>query len=227
VGWKNVAVMADRHSTTTISRPRPDSESGAATRPMDAADLPASDVPAAGRRRTPPVVAVRPIPRSKQLARGRWKRLLVGTGASVICAAIIAALFVLPVKAWFTQGDESVAKRHQLDVINGANARIESDVNRLSTDDGKREAARREIGYTNRGEQRITVLPAPAAPLTLPNGWPYDAVSQIIAVRTHGTVIPNAAAVTVAVPLASTTPDPSTTTPTVERPALPGGPPLP
>jgi cell division protein FtsB len=213
--------MADRHSTTTIVRPRPASDSGAATRPMDAPDL-----PKAKRRRTVPEPAARPIPRSKQLARGRWKRLLVAAGATVIGAATIAALFVLPVKAWFTQGDESVAKRHELDVINAQNAQLEAEINRLNTDDGIGEAARREIGYTNRGEQRVTVIPAPAAPLTLPNGWPYDVISQIIAVRTNGAVIPNAAAATVAV-AAATTPAASSTPPAAQRPAIPGGPALP
>ena len=221
--------MAERHSTTTISRPRPDTpatvretRSGAVTRPMDATDLPTPK-----RRPTPPEPAPRPIPRSKQLARGRWKRLAVAAGATLIGAAIVAALFVLPVKAWFTQGDESVAKRHELDVINAQAAQLESEINRLNTDDGTREAARREIGYSVRGEQRVTVVPAPPAPLTLPNGWPYDAISQIIAVRTHGAVIPNAAAVTIAVPPPTTTPDASTTVPPVQRPALPGGPALP
>ena len=199
--------MADRHSTTTIVRPRPEVPGDASARPR-----------------------TRPIPRYKQLVQGRWKRFGVAVGATVIAAAIIAALFVLPVRAWFSQGDEAAAKRHQLEVINAANGQLEAEVNRLNTDDGIREAARREIGYTNRGEQRETVLPTPQAPLTLPAGWPYDAVSQIIAVRTGGLVVPNAAAVA-ATTLPPTTvpgePAPSTTVPAADRPALPGGPALP
>ena len=48
---------------------------------------------------------------------------------------------------------------------------------------GIKEAARQEVGMVGFGEQRISVLTTPNAPLTLPPGWPYDAISQIIAVR--------------------------------------------
>jgi cell division protein FtsB len=188
--------MSDRHSTTTIARPRP------------VVDGDGTRTPSQGRRR---------IPRYKQLARGRWKRIGVAFGATVVAAAITAALFVLPVQAWFSQADETSEKRRQLDVINSANAQLEAEINRLNTDDGVRDAARRELGYTGQGEQRWTVLPAPAAPLTLPVGWPYDSVSQIIAVRTGGTVIPSpAGAVVTTIPGSA---------PVVEAPtpdALPG-----
>ena len=33
------------------------------------------------------------------------------------------------------------------------------------------------------GEQRISVLATPDAPIALPAGWPYDAITQIVAVR--------------------------------------------
>ena len=51
------------------------------------------------------------------------------------------------------------------------------------TPDGIKEAARQEVGYVGIGEQRISVLSTPDAPVTLPTGWPYDAIAQIIAVR--------------------------------------------
>ena len=48
-----------------------------------------------------------------------------------------------------------------------------------------KEAAREEIGYVQRGEIRShACCPPPPAPITMPSGWPYDAVAQIIAVRT-------------------------------------------
>lgn len=193
--------MADRHSTTTIARPRPDA-------------LPDE---------TPTPRRARRIPRYKQLARGKWKRMIVATGATIIGAAIIAALFVLPVRAWISQGDEAAEKQRQLDVINAANAELEAEVNRLNTDDGVREAARREVGYTGRGEQRWTILPAPSAPLTLPAGWPYDVVGQIIAVRTGGSVVPNPAAATVPPTVAADPNAPGGATEPTVPPALPGG----
>jgi len=53
----------------------------------------------------------------------------------------------------------------------------------LQTPEGIEEAAREEIGYVQRGEIRLTMLPAPPAPITMPSGWPYDTLAQIVAVR--------------------------------------------
>ncbi len=42
----------------------------------------------------------RPITRDKQLVKGSY-RLLIGVGAIIVFAALLAALFVLPLKSWF------------------------------------------------------------------------------------------------------------------------------
>jgi len=68
-------------------------------------------------------------------------------------------------------------------VLSNANAQLAADVNRLQTPDGIKEAARQEVGYVGIGEQRISVLGTPDAPVALPAGWPYDAITQIVAVR--------------------------------------------
>jgi len=116
--------------------------------------------------------------------KGRGKRLLLALAATVIAAALVAALFVLPVKAWLRQRDDIARKQAELTVLDDANAQLTQDVRRLQTPEGVREAARAEIGYVERGEIRLTVMQAPEAPLTLPGGWPYDAVAKIITVRT-------------------------------------------
>jgi cell division protein FtsB len=125
----------------------------------------------------------RPIPRDKQLVKGRGKRSVVVLAALVVAAALIASLFVLPVQAWLSQRNDIATKQHELSVLQQANAELALEVRRLNTPDGVREAAREEIGFTEPGEVRLTVLPTPNAPLTLPAGWPYDAVGQIIAAR--------------------------------------------
>ena len=116
----------------------------------------------------------------KRVVQGRGKRLMVAGAAALIAGSLAAALFVLPVKAWMRQRVEIERKQEQLAVINAANAQLITDVNKLQTDDGIKEAARQNIGYVERGEVRISILPEPAAPLTLPTGWPYDAVAQIV-----------------------------------------------
>ena len=81
------------HSTTTIARPK--DATAARTRPVD---RPEDDTLLGD--------FTRPIAKDKQLVRGRGKRLFVGLGALVVVAAIVAALFVLPVQAWLRQEDD-------------------------------------------------------------------------------------------------------------------------
>ncbi len=125
----------------------------------------------------------RPIDQSKRLVRGRGKRGIIALIAAVITAALMAALFVLPVKAWLRQQDDIDRKQSEIAALDQANADLDNEVNRLDTPAGIEEAAREEIGYVRRGEIRITMLDSPEAPMTLPSGWPYEALSQVLAVR--------------------------------------------
>ncbi len=176
------SAMSDRHSTTSIQRPRDPTRAAARA----ARESTMSEHTLFGE-------LTRAIPEEKQLVTGRSQRAIIAVAATVIAAALVAALFVLPVKAWLRQGDDLSQKRSELDILEQANARLNGEVNRLNTEEGIKEAAREEVGYVDPGEKRVTVLPTPNAPMTLPAGWPYDAVSQIIAVRSQGTVDPPAA----------------------------------
>ena len=159
--------MSDGHRTTSIQRPR-SSARALLEREVDVSRF---------------AEFTRPIAKEKQLVKGRGKRLVFALIAVVIAAALIASLFVLPVKSWLQQRDDLNKKQNELAVLGDANAQLAADVNRLQTPDGVKEAARQEVGYVGIGEQRISVLSTPDAPLTLPTGWPYDAIAQIIAVR--------------------------------------------
>ena len=159
--------VSDGHRTTSIQRPR---ASARALLERDADSSRFSEF-------------TRPIPQEKQLVKGRGKRLIFALVAMVIAAALIASLFVLPVKSWMQQRDDLTKRQNELAVLGNANAQMAEDVNRLQTPDGIKEAARQEVGYVGIGEQRISVLSTPDAPVTLPTGWPYDAIAQIIAVR--------------------------------------------
>jgi len=132
----------------------------------------------------------RPIAREKQLVKGRAKRGIIALGAMVITAALVAALFVLPVKAWLRQRDDIAVMDKELSALDQANAELTDEVSRLQTPEGIEEAAREEIGYVQRGEIRLTMLPAPPAPITMPSGWPYDTVAKIVAVRTAQAIDP-------------------------------------
>ena len=110
--------------------------------------------------------------------------MLLGLVALVIAGAIAAALFLLPVQTYFGQNDVLARRQEQLDQLDAVNADLQREVDRLATDDGIREAAREEIGYVEAGEVRQSVLEFPDLPTDLPDGWPYDLVTAIIAVRT-------------------------------------------
>jgi len=154
--------------------------------------------PTRSRTRTPQAVSdetrfgefTRPIPRDKQLVKGKGKRGVITIGAGVITAALVAALFVLPVKAWLRQQDDIDSKQRELAALQLANADLIDEVAMLQTPAGVEQAARQEIGYVKRGEIRLTVLTAPQAPITMPDGWPYDQMAQIVTVRSGGNVNP-------------------------------------
>lgn len=132
----------------------------------------------------------RPIPRDKQLVQGRGKRGTIAVFAIVVAAALVAALFVLPIKAYMRQQDDMEHKQAEVAALQQINADLAEEVARLQTPAGIEEAAREEIGYVQRGEMRLTVLPEPDAPITMPDGWPYDTVAAIVSVRSSGTINP-------------------------------------
>ncbi len=126
----------------------------------------------------------RPIGIDRRITRRRRSNLLLGIVALVIAGAIAAALFLLPVQTYFGQNEVLARRQEQLDQLDNVNADLQREVDRLGTDDGIREAAREEIGYVAAGEVRQSVLDFPDLPTDLPDGWPYDIVTAIVAVRT-------------------------------------------
>jgi hypothetical protein len=102
---------------------------------------------------------------------------------AVIVGAVVASLFVLPVKTWFRQRSQIEQKQVELAALTDANGALGDEIGRLNTPAGIEAAAREELGFVKRGEIRLTMLPAPSAPLTMPSGWPYDAFARIVSVR--------------------------------------------
>jgi cell division protein FtsB len=125
----------------------------------------------------------RPIEPEHRLVTGRSNRWVLGVLTIGVVGALLAALFVLPVQAWMRQQDEIAVKEQELEVLTEANNDLAADVQHLETLEGAREAAREQLGVVDRGEERVSVMPPGAAPLPLPTGWPYDAITQIVAVR--------------------------------------------
>jgi hypothetical protein len=111
---------------------------------------------------------------------------MLGLLGLVIAGAIAAALFGLPVRTWFEQDHDLRHLDTELAELQSVNAELQRDVDRLNSDGGTREAIREELGYVDGGERRQTALALPDLPTNFPDGWPYRAVEQIIAVRGDG-----------------------------------------
>ena len=164
--------MSSGSKTTSIARPRrvPGRASGESS--------------GSGRDDTLFGDLTRPISADRQLVTHRGRRWILGLGALAVMAALLAVLFTLPVKNYLRQQEQIEQKEQELAVLTAANEQLAREVARLETADGAAEAARSELGVVLPGEKRVSVLPGDGAPLPLPAGWPYDAVAQIVAVRT-------------------------------------------
>ena len=114
--------------------------------------------------------------------RRRRGRFAVGGVAVLVVGALVAALFVLPVRAWLGQRRALAEAEEQLDVIWRENKRLEGVYDELQTDEVIEQQAREQFGLIKPGEQALSVLPAPAA-TALPTGWPYDQVQAILWIR--------------------------------------------
>jgi cell division protein FtsB len=159
---------------TTTARPPQRRVTGRAARPT--ATRP--------KRSSPPKSDLtRSIRPSRRITTGRAATVALVVGSLLALAAIAAALFVLPVRTWFEQNDDLEQRANEVAELDRVNTELQAEVDRLTTDDGIREAAREELGYVTAGETRQSVLPLPDLPAQLPAGWPYDLVTEMIAVR--------------------------------------------
>jgi cell division protein FtsB len=163
--WSCKTALVSRSKTTSIKRPVLPSAKEGSSRLGD---------------------ITRSIPVDKRLSRRPQVALFAGIGALAVIGTMAAAVFVLPIGTWREQDDDLEQRQAQLDALVSVNGQLAAEVDRLKTDDGVREAAREEIGYVQTGEQRRSVLPTPPLPTDLPDGWPYNVVSEIFAARTAG-----------------------------------------
>lgn len=144
---------------------------------------PATPPTAAERGRSRLGDVTRPVVRDRRLATRRRTTVLLAIAAIGIAGALAAALFVLPVRTYFDQDTQIQQRDDQLAEITAVVDDLRSEVERLQTADGVREAARAELGYVEAGERRETVLDPTGVPTDLPEGWPYDLVENIVDLR--------------------------------------------
>jgi cell division protein FtsB len=148
-------------------------------------DRPETPPSAADRGRSRLGDLTRPISVDRRITHNRRSNILLALVAVTIATALAAAIFVLPVKTMFDQDDQIAERTDQLSQLQTVNNDLRSEVARLKTDDGIKEAAREQLGYVEPGEIRQSILDLPAVPTVLPVGWPYSLYSGIVAVRTN------------------------------------------
>lgn len=146
-------------------------------------DRPAVPPSAADRGRSRLGDLSRPIPIDRRIARRRRSNVLLALVAVGIAGALAAALFLLPIQTLFDQDQQILERSDQLSQLRAVNDDLRTEVARLRTEDGIREAAREQLGYVEEGEVRKSILELPPVPTDLPDGWPYSLVEGITAVR--------------------------------------------
>ena len=187
--------------------------SGKHTSVLDRPETPPS---AADRGRSRLADLSRPISIDRRISRNRRSNVLLALVALTIAGALAAAIFVLPVKTMFDQDDQIAERTKQLSELQTVNHDLASEVARLRTDDGVKEAAREQLGFVEPGEIRQSILALPPVPTDLPDGWPYSLVEGIVALRRNP---PADATATTVAPAATVTTAPAAAAPATATPA--------
>ena len=102
----------------------------------------------------------------------RFGRLLVPV-ALLLATAAALLVGVLPTRHYLDKRAEVQAAEAQLAELRAANADAEAEAAALDTDAEIERRARQEFGLARPGEETYVVLPPPADPVEVPDGWPF------------------------------------------------------
>jgi len=127
----------------------------------------------------------RPTPHDARLFRRSSTRFLFFTGLSLLAVIVAALLFIFPIRDYLAQRSSIKTTDREFAALEDANEQLQNDIQRLQTSTGVREAARQELGYLLPGEKRLALLESPAISTVLPESWPFNVVTSILAVRSN------------------------------------------
>jgi cell division protein FtsL len=105
------------------------------------------------------------------------RRLLWVLLASV---TIIGVLFigVYPTRTYLAQRSALQKSQHQLDVLQGENAKLDQQAADLNTDSRIETLARENYNLVRPGEEAFAILPAPPPKISVPPVWPFTGLAQ-------------------------------------------------
>ncbi|MBM3730546.1 MAG: hypothetical protein FJW44_06970 [Actinobacteria bacterium] len=125
----------------------------------------------------------RPVPRDSRLISNRGMRRMVVALGVILAILVAVVLFIYPIRDFLAQRQALGRSEAEFSALEDANEQIQRDIQRLETQAGVKEAARRELGYLLPGERRLALLDLPALTGNLPATWPYNVVGAILTVR--------------------------------------------
>jgi cell division protein FtsB len=116
-------------------------------------------------------------------AKIRARRRAIGALALTVVLVGVLLFAVFPTRQWWDQRQETAAAEAELAEVRAERERVQQEQELLLTDEEIERRAREELGYVNDGEDVYMVLPAPADPIGLPEGWPFTGVERVFGAR--------------------------------------------
>lgn len=117
--------------------------------------------------------------RIERLGLNRRARLI---RISVVAALLLfAAVLAMPVRLWMGQQSEIDQAAAQLAELEQSNAALEDQVDELLSPRSIERQARADFGWVFEGEETYTVTPASDPYVALPDVWPFDQMSDVLA----------------------------------------------
>ena len=98
--------------------------------------------------------------------------------------ALVASLFVFPVRTWLHQRNLLADRQAEYAAYEDIVENLQDQVNYLQSPAGLRDAIRTQLGYLAPDEKRVPLMEAPELSAAFPERWPYTIVSTMMLVRT-------------------------------------------
>lgn len=104
--------------------------------------------------------------------------LMVRPALFVVVVVAVLGYFVLPTRTFMDQRTALADTRVELDEMYAANEVLEDRIVKLHSPQEIERLARRDFSLIYPGEEAYAILPPPPEPVTLPNAWPFNVLSE-------------------------------------------------
>ena len=119
-----------------------------------------------------------------ELVRSRRLRIASMPVGVIVLFALVASLFVFPVRTWLHQRNLLAERQAEYAAYEDIVENLQDQVNYLQSPAGLRDAIRTQLGFLAPDEKRVPLMEAPELSAAFPERWPYTIVSTMMLVRT-------------------------------------------